>query len=455
MSYRTAMAIPAGRAARLMAWAGLAVVAAIGMGGCAPSRQPSPGRTEISLFTWVQPKEAAVNAELIRQFERKHPDISVRIINDPSQRAMDKLQAKFGAGQPPDVMSIHGAYFVPLAAKGALLDLGPLIESDPGFELADFYPGLLELCRYRGKLYSVPRYASVYVLFYNQDLFDAAGVAYPDASWTWDHYLRAAQRLTVRSDDPNRRQYGCIIDFWGARLYPWIWQNGGQILNKERTRCLLDSPQAIGALQFLVDLRDKHKVAASSESTDRNMALDAFRTGRIGMYMTGAWDIQTLQPIESLHWEVAPLPRRKRRATLLGTENYAIAANTKHPRQAWALLKFLLDGSAQQRMAAELEKQPSRRSVAEGPYLRGPLGKKHRVFVEALDYGAAPPNIPEWDRIGRAIVQQQMDLIWTGNISVAQGCRTAAARANQELSATRHARRAPATDGHAARQGNF
>ena len=147
------MATPAGRALRLMAWAGLAVVAAIGAGGCGSSRQPFPDRTEISLFTWVQPREAAVNAELVREFEREHADISVRIINDPSQRAMDKLQTKFGAGQPPDVMSIHGAYFVPLAAKGALLDLGPLIESDPDFDLEDIYPGLLDLCRYQGSLY--------------------------------------------------------------------------------------------------------------------------------------------------------------------------------------------------------------------------------------------------------------------------------------------------------------
>jgi len=426
--------------ASAVALAAFALVA----GGCGPARQPTNHRTEISLFTWVQPKEAAVNAQLISEFEREYPDIRVRTINDPSQRAMDKLQAKFGAGQPPDVMSIHGAYFVPLAAKGALLDLGPLIESDPDFDLADIYAGLLDLCRYQGRLYSVPRYASVYVLFYNQDLFDAAGVAYPRADWTWDDYLAAAKRLTVHSDDPNRRQYGCIIDFWGSRLYPWIWQNGGDILNEQRTRCLLDSPETMGALQFLVDLRDRHRVAASSESTDRNMALDAFKTGRIGMYMTGAWDIQTLQPIESLQWGVVPLPGRKRRATLLGTENYAIAAASDHPKEAWALLKFLLDPSTQERMATELEKQPSRRSVAEGPYLQGPLGKKHRVFVEALGYGVAPPNIPEWDRIGRAVVQQQMDLIWSGNISVAQGCRTAAAKANQELAAARAARKASA-----------
>lgn len=413
------------------------LVLLMGAVGCGPARGPADDRTEVSLFTWVQPDEAAVNQQLIRQFEREHPDLRIRLINDPSQRAMDKLQTMFAAGEPPDVMSIHGAYFVPLAAKGALLDLEPLIEGDPEFNLADFYPGLLDLSRYDGKLYSLPRYASVYVLFYNQDLFDAAGVGYPNAEWTWDDYLAAAQRLTVRSDDPNRRQYGCIIDFWGARLYPWIWQNGGQILNDDRTRCLIDRPQAIEALQFLIDLRDKYHVAAPSDSTDRNMALDAFKSGRIGMYMTGAWDIQTLQPVDSLRWGVAPLPRRKRQATLLGTENYAIAARTEHPKQAWALMAFLLRGSSQQRMAQELEKQPSRRSVAEGPYLQGPLGEKHRVFVEALDYAVAPPNIPEWDRIGRRAIQDQMDLVWTGKISVAEGCRAAAAGANQELAAAR------------------
>ncbi|NIQ99401.1 MAG: extracellular solute-binding protein, partial [Gemmatimonadales bacterium] len=71
----------------------------------------------------------------------------------------------------------------------------PFIQRDESFDLPDFYPDLVDLCRHEGALFSLPRYTSVYVLFYNKDLFDAAGLAYPDNTWTWDDYLSAARTL--------------------------------------------------------------------------------------------------------------------------------------------------------------------------------------------------------------------------------------------------------------------
>jgi len=364
----------------------------------------------------------------------------VNLVNDPSQRAMDKLRTRIAGGNPPDVMSIHGAYLLPMAADRVLMDLDQMIKQDRTFDLADFYPQLAEMCRYQGKLYSLPRYSSVYMLFYNRDLFDRSGVAYPSESWTWDDYLRAAKALTHKSDDPTQRTFGCVIDFWGARLYPWIWQNGGEILRKvqepgkpPRLECVLDQPGAIGALQFLVDLRHKYQVAAPSMTTERRETLDMFKSGQIAMYQTGAWDVQTLRTMKQLHWDVSPLPRRKSRATLLGMENYAIAAKSAHPREAWLLFKFLLGKQAQTFMGKQLEKQPSRISVATGPYQTGPYARQHRLFVEALGYGRAAPNIAEWDKIGRAIIQVKLDLVWTRQLSVPQGCAAMAREVDQML----------------------
>jgi len=109
-----------------------------GCGGEGPSAEP----VEITLFTWTRPGEFAANQDLCAQFEAAHPDIRVEIVNEPGDRAMEKLQQMVAAGNPPDVMSIHGAYFIPMAANGALLDLGPFIEQDQSFDLNDFYPEL-------------------------------------------------------------------------------------------------------------------------------------------------------------------------------------------------------------------------------------------------------------------------------------------------------------------------
>jgi multiple sugar transport system substrate-binding protein len=349
---------------------------------------------------------------------------------------MDKLQTMVAAGNPPDVMSIHGAFFTPLAARAALLDLDPLIEGDPSFDLGDFYPELVDLCRHESKLYSLPRYTSVYVLFYNKDLFDAAGLAYPDETWAWDDYLTAAQQLTALDVAPEKRRYGSVIDFWGARIYPWIWSSGGEILDRDGVRCLLDEPEAQEALQFLVDLRHKWDVCPPTTMADRRLNIQMFVNGQVAMFQTGAWDIQQMKQAEALRWDIAPLPENRDRATLLGMENYAIAAGTKHPQEAWELFKFLLGPDAQERMAAELEKQPSRQSVANGPYLAQDAGYDRRVFVDALSYARQAPNIPEWDRVGH-FIQEQLDLMWIGEASVEEGTRRAAREVTEALQEAR------------------
>jgi len=411
-----------------------AVVAAalLGPAGCSRKAGGPAQTASISLFTWVRPQEEAANKGLIAEFEAAHPGIDVTLINEPGQQAMQKLMGMIAAGNPPDVMSIHGAFYIPLAAKGALLDLDPLIEQDAAFDLDDFYPQLVRLCRWEDALYSLPRYASVYVLFYNKDMFDAAGVPHPSASWTWDDFLQAAQRLTVRSDNPAERRWGCAIDFWGARVYPWIWQNGGEVLDDTRTRCVLNSPESVEALQFLVDLKRKHKVARPTQPGESRETREWFRDGRIAMLQSGAWDIQTFQESPALHWEVAPLPRRKRQATLMGMENYSIAAATRHPEAAWELFKFLLGPHSQQTMADELDKQPPRRSVADGAYLAAQVPYDRQVLVDALSYAREAPNIPDWDRVEHEI-REQLDKMWMGEVSVRQGADAAAAAVTEGL----------------------
>ena len=399
-----------------------------GAGGTAPSQ------VELTMFTWTVASEEEANEQLIAEFEQANPDISVELQNTAgSDQAMAKLQGMISAQVAPDLASLHGAYYIPLASKGALLELDSYIAQSKEISLLDFNQRLLNLCRYDGKLYSLPRYTSVYALFYNQDLFDNAGVAYPDQQepWDWDAYLRTAKKLTRDTDKDGRTdQWGCVVDFWEARLYPWIWQNGGDLFSQDRSKCTLDSPEAIEAVQFVADLRRVHKVTPETVTTERNQCLEMFGSGNIAMYMTGPWDIQTLNEAtktKGLHWGVAPLPSKKRRATMLGTENYAICSQSKHPAEAWKLFEFLMTSHAQEFMAQKLEKMPSRLSVINGPYIAADPTRK--VFARALDYAVEPPNVPDWSQV-RPLYQAELDRIWVGEKSAAEGCRAAARSIN-------------------------
>lgn len=393
------------------------------------------GKTQIRLFTWTGVDEFNINQELVKEFQAEHPDIAVKINNVPgSQSPMQKLETMFAAKNAPDVISIHGAYYVGFADAGVLADLDGFAENDSEFRLDDIHPRLVELCRYEGTLYSLPRYTSVYAIFYNKALFDAEGLPYPGVgSWTWDDYLKAAKGLTKDLDgDGAPDQWGCTIDFWGARLYPWLWANGADLMDEARETCTIDSDNAIGAIQFLCDLRHTHRVCPQSTSTQHDSALGMFARGAAGMYMSGPWNIQDLSEAEGLDWDVAPIPKKKRRATMLGTENYAIYSGTKHPKEAWELYKFLLSARAQAMMAQELDKMPSRVSVLQGAYAKGNVDYDRQVYIDALDYAQLPPNFPEYSRV-EGILQSELDHVWLGDVPVAEGLKSAARKVNKKL----------------------
>ncbi len=403
-----------------------------------PTPQPGAGgggEVRLTLFTWTEPDELEVNKRLIADFEAEHPGISVDIVNvSGSKDAMQKLETMFATKAGPDVMSIHGAYYVGFADAGALRDLEEFAKSDEDFRLDDIHPRLVELCRYKGKLYSLPRYTSVYALFYNKAMFDAAGLPYPGTGeWNWSEYLDVAKKLTKDLDgDGTPDEWGCIIDFWGARLYPWLWANGANLMDDALDKCTMDAPEAVETLRFLADLRLKHKVCPKTTSTERNEGLDAFARGNIGMYMSGPWDIQTLNEAENLKWDVAPMPQQKRRATMLGTENYGIYSQTKHPQEAWALFEYLLSPKAQAAMSDELGKMPSRVSVLQGAYAKGNVNYNRQVYVDAVEYAEQPPNIPEYSQV-QDILQAELDRIWIGGVSVDEGLRVATDKVNKKL----------------------
>jgi len=409
-----------------------------------PAPQPTMGggaggQAKLTLFTWTEVDELEVNKRLCKDFEAENPNVKVDVINvSGSKDAMQKLETMFATKAGPDVMSIHGAYYVGFAEAGALMDLEQLAKDDSDFRLDDIHPRLVDLCRYQGKLYSLPRYTSVYALFYNKAMFDAAGLPYPGTGeWTWQKYLEAAKKLTKDlNGDGTPDEWGCTIDFWGARLYPWLWANDANLMDDKLEKCTMDSQEAVETLQFLADLRLKYKVAPKSTSTERNEGLNAFARGNVGMYMSGPWDIQTLDEAENLKWDVAPMPTKKTKATMLGTENYGIYAQTKYPKEAWALFNYLLSAKSQAAMSDQLGKMPSRVSVLQGAYAKGKVNYNRQVYVDAVEYAQQPPNIPEYSQV-QDILQAELDRIWIGAVSVKDGLRVATDKVNKKLAELR------------------
>lgn len=396
---------PIGRGIHAPALLVVMIIIALALGGC--SRQADRGKVTLRLLSWGNEREAKSLQSLVRDFEKAHPDIKVELQITPHARVFDKLMITTAGGRPPDVTRVSSMWFPPCAAKGLFEDLGAYVEQDKSFDLDDFYPEAVAAWgKFRGKLYCVPTDIDIYAMYYNKDMFDEADIPYPDWSWDWNMYLEAAKKLTRTDADGRRVQWGTAVDqFW----QDYIYQNGGSIVSSDLKRCTVNEPSAYEAIQWESDLINKHHVAPTADESAEVGAMKLFATGKIGMYISGSWaaELQFKDLITDFTYDVAPLPKGKKRVSFFGGAGYAMMSRSKHKEAAWKLLKWMTGPACQRRAAVQSQIIPSRRSVAEsGAYLelkRPPMHRK--VFLDMIKYGKADPPVsvaPEMTEIMNA-----------------------------------------------------
>jgi multiple sugar transport system substrate-binding protein len=281
--------------------------------------------------------------------------------------------------------------------------------------MEDFYPIGLKAYMFNGKLYGLPQKGSTVTMYYNKNLFDKAGLSYPDYSWTFDDFLHAAKKLTRDTDGDGRiDQIGCLP----YSVYTWLWASGGAILSKDGQRILLMEPATLKGLQFFIDLRNRYHVAPrqmSIEGTDKT-ALTVFDGGRVGMEISGPWRLPRYSRIRDFAWDVAPLPKGPagRGARYAGV-CFSVWKGTKHPKLAWQLLRHMVSAKSQRLLAEAGSDVPSRRSVAETAFLHDKRIKADKqVFLEQLTHD--PRLVPSTPLLGRILVifNEQFELAMVG-----------------------------------------
>ncbi len=139
-----------------------------------------------------------------------------------------------------------------------------------------------------GKQYGLPREATTMVTIINKELFQKNGVPLPSAEWTWDDFLKAAQQMT--KGDGTQKTWGAAGLAGGQgfslyNIYPKVWQEGGDIVDKGRTKFTLHQSPAVEQLQWIADLVNKQRVHPGPNDFPANAIIDSWNTGRIGMFV--------------------------------------------------------------------------------------------------------------------------------------------------------------------------
>jgi multiple sugar transport system substrate-binding protein len=307
-------------------------------------------------------------------------------------------------------------------AKGQLLDLTPLANRDK-YDLRDFWPAKITAATVNGRLMALPSQADDIGVFYNATLFQQASVSFPPARYTdkaWDRqtFLAACQRLTKHGGTGGAPdQFGCVAPMAFIFYAPWIWSNGGDFMNKERTVSTVTEPATIEAFQFLQDLIHKYQVAPTPAQLSTESGDTLFVTGKIGM-TTNTISAVTFYRKNATHftWDVGAIPAGRIGAlTLSAGPFWAVSVHSKHPEQSWELSKFLVSAPAQRVLAQGGAEMPSRQSVAREVWQHPTKPPLHgNSFLEGMDYVHPNPFVWNWAQIENMLIKE-LSYLWDGS----------------------------------------
>jgi ABC-type glycerol-3-phosphate transport system substrate-binding protein len=249
-----------------------------------------------------------------------------------------------------------------------VLDLREYVETDLDKSIvADWDPAqYTAMFDASGRQFGVPKYQGTLALYYNKDIFDKYKVPYPDDSWNQDDYLAAMKKLTRDTDgDGSTDIWGSMIDIGWDRLQVHINAWGGHIVDPtDPTKCDIDDPQALAALEWVRARMWDDKVMASFTDVNNVGTAAAFSAGQLAMVEDGSWALKSILENASFRIGVAPIPAGPAgRVTLSTTDGFGIYSGTRHPREAWELVKFLVSKEYALAMAEANLLQPARLSL--------------------------------------------------------------------------------------------
>ena len=390
--------------------------------------------TNITYLMWGSPQEAEAWKVVVQGFEALNPDIKVTVEVADWDSYWEKLRVQMAGGTPPDVFAMDAPLYRDWQSRDVLLNLAPYLDADPAL-LDGVYPITMEAYKTADGIFGLPRDFQTIVLYYNKDMFDAAGLAYPDDTWTYADLRANAAKLTLDKDgDGTSDQWGFwdggydLEPFWGSL----VWAHGGEIVDLAAGKTLINSAEALAGFQVLADMW----LVDKSMPTEQQLAQygwDGFLSGVSAMGVSGHWSVPEYSAV-TFKWDIAPMPIGPAgRATGVNSAGFVIAKDSQNPDAAWEFVKYAFSDAGQTELAKIGLAIPVRQSVAESPaYLDQATKIDHSLYVKALDYAHLKPvfkGYEEW----LAAVGDALHMAWAEEMDLPDALAEAVAGGDDAL----------------------
>lgn len=393
----------------------------------APVACEAPG--ELTMWVWDENWAEIIGAS-IEDWEANYcPGAEVDLQVVPWNDYWNTLQTNAPTGDLPDVFNMSQDRFFFYADNDVLLDLQPYWDAAE-VDTTVWGSGLVDPYRWgdEGNLYAGPVNWDTIAIYYNKDMFDAAGLEYPTADWTWDEFAEAARALTNADEDV----YGAAVySEYQAGYTNWIAATGTTpVAEAGRTRCTLEDEGSIEALNFLKGLYDEGVMPSVSilGGTSADDVFNYWASGRVAMINGGSWKLP--QAIEEVpfNWDVVQLPRHPetgRSRSILHAVGYVANAETENADLAANLILYLVSDEGQRFFAEAGGVAPANPSPEIQQMWKDSFETDVNVqtFVDATEDSQGVTAFGEiWDSVNSELVLNIFDLGLSVEEATAAAC---------------------------------
>ncbi len=357
---------------------------------------------------------------IVAAFEDENPGITVDVTTLPYADYGTALQTDLAAGTVSDVFDLEFANFAQLAADGVLAQLE--VSSPDAYR-----PSLLEAYQSDGTQYALPSSFSNVVLYYNAELFDAAGLDYPSADWTWEDERAAAEALT----DEEAGVWGDHQPVSFYEFYKALAQNGGEFLSEDGTSVAFNSPEGIEAAEWLVEKSGTVMPTIEQGQGTPDFDTNLFKEGKLGMLHTGIWVFGALADVP-FTWDIAVEPGNTQQASATFSNAVGVSANSENVEAATKWAEFLTssDAMVDVRLESGWELPPISDEAKLSAYLEQETPANRQAVFDSLENIALPPVVAEGQTEMQDIMTEELVEAQAGRKSVEEALSSAEERIN-------------------------
>lgn len=330
---------------------------------------PAAAQTTVRVSGWGG-TDIAIVEELIERFVKPAVEpLGIRVVYEPIPDAYETyILNALSAGTAPDLFYVDIFWAEGLMRTGQLHPLNDYLAKSEILKAEHIIPELLDAFTYNGKIYGIPKDFNTLAVVYNKDLFDFAGVPYPDENDDWNTFAEKMHRVAAIGPE----YYGLALQPEFARFGAFAYATGWEPFDENGHTNVLD-PRFVEAFKYYTGLL-KDRAGVHPQDVGQGWGGGALSTEQVAAALEGAWVLGFLRDgAPNMEYGAAPIPKHPvtgQRGNLIFTVAWCINANSKVKDEAFKVLEALTSPEAQQWVLERGLALPSRAALVDNPYFQ-------------------------------------------------------------------------------------